>query len=178
MIKNYYEGDYYSTQVLCLTQIEGLLWDLSIILHNWDVEKIYDSGKIDFFNYEEQHLVNEKGEMIYGKPSIGSLLKNTKIKNYIENEFIEYCTDELYRERNPILHGRNTYIPKIEDLNKKIMTLEMIIYKISNYMIQFCDIIIRKSLKENYEEYLNLIDKGDTKKVIDYFINRTRVNVD
>ena len=48
ILKNYRDERYASVIMLALTQIEGVIWDLAITLHNIEAENIFDQEKVRF----------------------------------------------------------------------------------------------------------------------------------
>ncbi|MFH1701950.1 MAG: hypothetical protein ABIB41_00790 [Nitrospirota bacterium] len=70
---------------------------------------------------------NEKGEMIKIE-DIGTLLKETAFRFYVYIDFIEYFCNELYAQRNEILHGRDLDFETVENAVKKNLALLMILY--------------------------------------------------
>lgn len=70
---------------------------------------------------------NEKDEMIKIE-DIGTLLKETAFRFYLyDADFIEYFCNELYTQRNEILHGRILDFGTIENATMKILALLMIL---------------------------------------------------
>ncbi len=67
-----------------------------------------------------------------GKPvksdTIGTLLKESAFRFYLDIDFIGHFCAELYLKRNEILHGRNLAFGSIENAIKKLMVLFMILY--------------------------------------------------
>ena len=59
--------------------------------------------------------------------TVGLLIKNTVLSEIFDLRFIDYFSDELYLERNPILHGRVLLKFTQENAAKKIATLEYIL---------------------------------------------------
>jgi hypothetical protein len=70
---------------------------------------------------------NDKGEMIKIE-DIGTLLKKTAFRFYLYADFIEYFCNELYAQRNEILHGRDLDFGTVENAVKKTLALLMILY--------------------------------------------------
>lgn len=63
-------------------------------------------------------------------------MKNSSLSSFFDNSFISYFCDELYSERNPILHG--IQIDTFNKLNaaKKILTLDYLIGVIDNFIFE------------------------------------------
>jgi len=120
-----YDNKLYAPSICTsLTLIEGLLWSFSEEIHNQHGE-IYqdDSYKI---------LKLNSGKTTENL-SIGTLLDHSKFGDIFDTHFIAYFCEELYKERNPILHGKDiTSFTKI-NASKKIATIEFIINIIHDY---------------------------------------------
>jgi len=163
IVGNYRDKRYASVVTLALTQIEGVIWDLAITLHNIGVEKIFDREKVKFENCQDCKLINEEGALLEAKPTVGLLIRHTRIKKYLYAPFLDYCTEELFRERNPILHGRITNFGTKLEANKKLLALEMVISTLHSVLVDNADVFLRHVLKEDFEEFQRKLHSGDHK---------------
>lgn len=151
--KKYYSSSIYS----CLPIIEGILWSFS---------KFLDSKGINIFKDSSDYkiLINKDNGKEIKEPTIGDLLKFTIIRDYLDLEFINYFCDELYNERNPILHGKELNFDSNLNAAKKIGTIEYLILTIKSYietdiLVTFNknipDSIIEKFLEKHEEKNRN-----------------------
>lgn len=124
VIQCYSNKSFAGSSCLALTLIEGMLWDFSLLVQDTD-------GGI--YEQSSSEKIISNGGIIVKNPTIGVLLKNTKFGNAIDENFINYFCDELYAERNPILHGRDYSKLTQEDAGKKIATIEFILATIASY---------------------------------------------
>lgn len=148
----FYEKKYSSSIILLLPQIEGLLWEIAEQFNNrgkfiYKASKENSSAygslsiKIDkthrlyylnngltkyYTEIEQKDILNLSDFMKIKK--IGFLLKETAFRFYFYADFIDYFCDELYDERNEILHGRILDFATKESAIKKILALLMILY--------------------------------------------------
>lgn len=167
IIGNYRDQRYASVVTLALTQVEGIIWDLAVFLHNNRVERIFDyEEKVSYIDYQVHKLLNEKGELIKTKPTVGLLIRHTAMKNYLYAPFLDYCTEELFRERNPILHGRITNFGNKLEANKKLLTLEMVVSTLHSVLVDHADLFLQKVLGEHFEEFQKSLHSGNPKDVI------------
>jgi len=122
-LENYQDQRYASTVLLSLSIIEGLLWDLSKMIYKLE-------GKI--YNDHGIMLDSVTGNVIK-ENKIRELLKRTEMKDYLYMPFIEYFCEELYEERNPIMHGRD--IKRFEKSNalQKLFALENVLKEFQSY---------------------------------------------
>ncbi len=139
-----YELKYYSAVVcVALTIIEGLLWDFSLFIHQKE-KNIYtdiEEGNINL-------------NFLCKRYTIGHIIKNTDFKNKLYVPFIDYFCDELYNERNPILHGNNTNCFTQVNAAKKIATIEHILNMIDNYSKQAIKNYLEKNIPIEAQEHL------------------------
>ncbi|MGR5185633.1 hypothetical protein ACPV3S_06020 [Photobacterium damselae] len=135
-----------------LTIIEGMLWDFSREYH------AIHGGIYSDSNFEKIKLESNKESE---KFTIGVLLKSTKFKEALNIEFITYFCDELYNERNPILHGKEVRHFNSANASKKIATIEYLL----NCIEQFHKDRIMEGLDKN-------IDNDFKDKVLDQVDNK------
>ncbi|QYX51114.1 hypothetical protein K3F44_16020 [Pseudomonas sp. S07E 245] len=108
-----------------LTIIEGVLWDFSREYNHIADVKIYHDDECSV-------LLLASGKTME-KFTIGNLLKQTGLGDLFDKHFISYFCDELYNERNPILHGQDTESFTVKNSAKKIATIEFILRRIEKF---------------------------------------------
>ena len=94
IIANINETRVDSALIIMFSVIEGLLWELTKEVNK--VEKIYVSEKVV---YDCDNNCN------FETNRIRDILERTYIKRYLDDDFLQYFCNELYEERNPVLHG-------------------------------------------------------------------------
>lgn len=130
-----------------LTVIEGMLWDFSQEFNRLNDNKIYSSDAC-----EELILLSGKTVKNF---TVGTLLTQTALRDFFDENFITYFCDELYNERNPILHGRDTNSFTMENSAKKISTIEHILRKIDDHNKKSAMQRLDKNLPDNLKDKLN-----------------------
>ena len=104
-------------------QIEGLLWDLSIEVHRTD--PIFDES-----DKTGKSLLELSTNEVFETTRIREVLERTALKNHVDIQFIRDFCDDIYEERNPILHGRQNCFAECERnvicLMQKLMALEYV----------------------------------------------------
>lgn len=143
-----------------------------------------------YYNFIEKNLYTEINHHRYlilttgnniKEYTVGDLLKNSNLKYFFDENFITYYCDELYSERNPILHGKE--VNNFSKLNcaKKIMTFDYITDIMNDY--------IKEQYFKNMDELLGIritekmlkgqaLDEEDRKEIQDKVIQKiaTRTN--
>jgi hypothetical protein len=109
-VENYQDERYASTINLLYPQIEFLMWiyaayldqetDAEIML-NADYNHFWEFNRRD---YDDLALRNINGEVME-KPHIRDLVEETALKEELTPGIVEFFVDELFEDRNPILHG-------------------------------------------------------------------------
>lgn len=117
----YKSESYMSCIYTVLPLIEGILWSYSVFLDTVDKLPIYVANS----NHQEIQDKDTGGST--ARCTIGILLSKSVFGNLFDNDFIRYFCDELYNERNPILHGREFGFGSRINCLKKIATLEYIL---------------------------------------------------
>ena len=125
-----------ATICLCLPLIEGILWDFATYLQQLT--------KSIFLDNDYSKIKSKNGKII-SNPTIGAMLNHTDLNNIFDDSFIKYFCNELYNERNPILHGRKMESFTEVNAAKKIATLEYVLITIEEYIKQY----IQENLKKN-----------------------------
>jgi len=153
-IINCYKNNYYVASICTsLPIIEGILWDFSLHYHAFE-------GNI-YSDIEKKHGINYLNQKIIENMTIGDLLKNTLLNQFFDNEFIDYFCNELYKERNPILHGSTEdYYSKI-NASKKIATIEYLLLTMAAYLKNRVFEGLSKTFSKDYiDEMLNNIESN------------------
>jgi len=90
-----------------LPMIEGVIWEFA-----WWWNEI-NGGLFDrhitpaeYKTRSNFQLLKADGSKVNGRPNIGALLRQTKFGERVYFEVVEYLVEELFEERNPVLHGR------------------------------------------------------------------------
>ena len=131
--------------------IEGMIWDFALHIHQRE-GTIYNNNKCSSITTINNKIINE--------PTIGAMLKNTTLNDVFDEHFVNYFCDELYNERNPILHGRNTQ--NLNELNaaKKIATIEYLLLTTENYIRNFNQQGLKKKIPvETRNSILSTLNK-------------------
>ncbi|WP_183562525.1 hypothetical protein [Mucilaginibacter sp. SP1R1] len=121
-----YKNELFSS-CLCtiLPLIEGALWAFA-----------------DYYNFIEKNLFTEIDgkkhiRLLNGKLAkdytIGDLLKRTVLSEFFDDNFISYFCDELYNERNPILHGKEVEGFCKINAAKKLLTFDFLSDRMEMY---------------------------------------------
>lgn len=119
IISNLNEKRFDSALILLFATIEGFLRDM-VMLINIE-QKIYlkDGTIYDCINHKK-----------FKSNKIRDLLEKTYVKEYLDNDFLKYFCNELYAERNPVLHGNNICYECKEKsicIIKKLFSLEYVV---------------------------------------------------
>ncbi len=132
VLENYRDERYASTVNLLYPQIEYLMWiyaayldsdrDAEIIL-NADYDHFWEFNTRD---YEDLSLRNLNGEEMEN-PHIRDLVEETALSEELTPGIVEFFVDELFEDRNPVLHGNTIdYYSELEAA-KKILFFRNII---------------------------------------------------
>lgn len=105
-----------------LPLIEGLLWAFA--------EYLDRLGKSVFCNGDKTVLNLKNGNTIW-KPKIRQVVEFSSVADYLDSEFVFHFVEELYDERNSMLHGR--VVPELNALNaaRKIAVIEYLLETIA-----------------------------------------------
>lgn len=141
---------YYASTCLSLLTIEGLVWDLAEVLNEPQMQILkISAGKKMGFSVDNNKWIDD--------PTVGFLLKNSYLRDFIDSNFINYFCDILYRERNPILHGENF------DFGTKEYSAKML--GVVKYFIE----VVKKEIERiSYD----LFEKHAPKKLIDKIVDK------
>lgn len=153
---------YSSSVCTSLVLIEGLIWDFSKEMH-------LRHGEI--YTDENFSILKLNSGKTQADPTIGLLLQQSKLGELFDKKFVTYFCNELYSERNPILHGRDLSNFTEKNSSKKIATIEYLLNlimkkyefetdkKIDQTLSEETKTEIKKLLKKNFEK-LNLQDSS------------------
>lgn len=95
IMTNFQNKQWDSAMIIAFSVIEGLLWELSLEVNK--KEKVFTNNHSGMYDCE-------KGEE-FKSTRIRDVLERTSVKNYLDQEFIREFCEEVYEERNPVLHG-------------------------------------------------------------------------
>lgn len=87
-------GYYDSAMILSFSAIEGLLWETAHQIHK--KEQIFTDRKV---------LYDDRKKESFPSTRIRDAVERTAMRKYLDPRFIEEFCNELYEERNPVLHG-------------------------------------------------------------------------
>jgi len=144
-----YKQEFYGASItLLLPLIEGVLWDYSIRYNNkW--------GNIYKEDSNHNIAISSNGNKEYEDPTIGLLLNKTDFGKAFDLKFISYFCDELYNERNPIMHGNDINFATHINAAKKFATFEHIMKTINQQVEKiFFEVIDNYFPKELIEKLL------------------------
>lgn len=125
--------------IILFPVIEGLLWELTSLINK--TEKVF--VKKDTFidtNTATEFVTNRIREVV----------ERTAVKKYLDPDFIQEFCNELYEERNPVLHGNTICSNDCENFTicfmKKIFALDYII----ETFVEVQKNIVFKCLEESF----------------------------
>jgi len=147
-VLTYSQGLFSSVMYSILPTIEGILWNFA---------DLYDKVEKPLFK-----VVNSKRVLLQsnGKEmmnfTIGDLMNKTAIKDFFDEHFISYFCNELYNERNSILHGVDLNSFNKTNCAKKLLTFEYLTGIINDFITQHF-----------FSEMNNIFDDNKLKKIIE-----------
>jgi len=132
-----------------LAMIEGMVWDFAWWWNQHsgtvlDAAVSWPKYKIGDFRL----LSKRDGLEINADATIGLLLRNTTFGEEFSFEFIEYFCEELFQERNPVLHGR---FPNYGD-DKKAAVLLLVVRLLEKKITEAFGAWFAKEAIRSYEE--------------------------
>lgn len=139
VVGNYRDERYASVINLLLPQIEFLLWIYGAYLDHQAGEIIYLNADYDDFwqfnprDHDDLSLQSVNGGEIE-KPRIRDLVENTAVQRYLNEEIAEYFVEELYEERNPILHGNLADYHSDLEAAKKLIFFKTITERVTDQL--------------------------------------------
>lgn len=150
IIENFQNSRFKVCSTSLLPMVEGMLWEFA-----WWWNSVHGGvfdrpiKRLQYKNRSDFRLLHPDGKRVGGRPNIGALLRKTKFGEVVYVEFVEYLVEELFDERNPVLHGRD---PKYGN-DKKAAALLLVVETIERE-------ITNESKKEMGKHLLNLIANG------------------
>lgn len=113
IIENHQNKRYASSINLILPQIEALIWVIAAYLQKVKKVRIFRRAPIKNFwdfspvKYGHIELIGSKGNFITGKQNITirNLVSKTKFNEFLHETQVKFFVNELFEERNLILHG-------------------------------------------------------------------------
>ena len=132
IIENHRAGRFASAINLILPLIESFFWVFAAYIHKHKKQRIFKSLRLNsFWNVNKRSFKNLVLVSTIGKemkdPKIRDLISRTHLKNYFHEELVEYYVEELFEERNPILHGNSIDYDTGVNSAKKIICLNNLI---------------------------------------------------
>lgn len=107
-IESYLDERFKISSVALLPMIEGVIWEYAWWWH--DIHGCLLDRTVSYEEYKGGigfELLRPDGTRAGGRPNIGQLLRQTKFGDDVYLEVVEYLCEELFEERNPVLHGRD-----------------------------------------------------------------------
>ncbi len=110
IIDAYSKEKYLISATGLLPMIEGLIWNFA-----WWWNESHGglfNRAITLDEYKDSttfQLLKPDGSLVSGRPNIGKLLHETSFGEQVYFEVVEFLVNELFAERNPVLHGRVPY---------------------------------------------------------------------
>ena len=87
-------GQTESARIISFVLIEGLLWEI-----------VYTIDKKERFILSDDYKFSNLSGAEIQSNRIRDIVKQTVVSKYIDNDFVKHFCEELYVERNPVLHG-------------------------------------------------------------------------
>ncbi|QSX00104.1 hypothetical protein [Haloterrigena alkaliphila] len=128
-VDNHAAGRYASSICVLFPQIEAFTWVYAAFLDEKGIKDIFidiDVSEDGFWNfnprdYDDITVRNENGnEMVIN--SIKQLVSQTALNQHLYSDVVEYFVNELFEERNPVLHGNTT------DYNTEVNSAKKLIF--------------------------------------------------
>lgn len=111
---------YDSALIIIFSLIEGFLWELAFLINR--KEKVFHAVH-EMYDYNKKEM--------FQSTRIRDVVERTAVKKYLDEAFIKEFCEELYEERNPVLHGKQIchYECKQQGLCliKKVFVLDYVI---------------------------------------------------
>lgn len=150
-----YENNRYAACICtCLPLIEGCILKFADYYHRV-------TGSL--FDYKDgKKLLRLSNGTLHKDFTIGDLLKRSTLSTFFDKAFIDYFCDELYNERNPILHGQD--VSNFTQLNaaKKVMTFSYVTEVMDDFMKQqYFDGMDKLFSDELFEKFINQLPITD-----------------
>lgn len=151
MLSCYNKNLLYPATCALLSIIEGIIWSFAEFL---------DTVFIKIFSYNEQHeiksIVNADSGIENTNVTIGTLLNTSHVNRFLNKDFIKYFCNELYCERNNILHGSSYETINLQKTSEQMAVFEYILEEINKYIKKFWIDLYTSSIPS---EYLDILAK-------------------
>lgn len=127
IVENFQNARFKVCSVSLLPMVEGILWEFA-----WwwnDVHGGLFDRPINRLQYKDRtgfELLRQDGRRVGGRPNIGALLRKTKFGEVVDVEFVEYLVEELFDERNSVLHGRKPKYGNDKKATALLLAIEVI----------------------------------------------------
>lgn len=128
MIETYSAKNYPATICTCLPLIEGSIMKFAEYYH-------FYSGGIFIQQDHKKFLLLKTGSQKRDF-TIGDLLKNSALSTFFDDVFITYFCNDLYNERNPILHGTEVEVFNKLNAAKKILTFDYVVKVMDKFIFE------------------------------------------
>jgi hypothetical protein len=152
IVESYGRGLFKVSSFCLLALVEGLLWAYAWwwnIFHGPIFDRNTTEGQ---YRDRKFQLISKTGKAV--EADIGRLLRQTEFGDHLYYEAIEYFCQELFGERNPVLHGRE---PGYGD-RRKVASLLFVVENIERQ--------ITGAFKEAFaHQIMAAIDKGESEKM-------------
>lgn len=148
IISNLSEGRYESALIIMFSIIEGLLWEIAFEVNK--KKKVFIS---------ESEVFDYKNDCNFESTRIRDILERTYVSEYLDEKFLKYFCEELYEERNPVLHGRHI----CRECNNEAHCIIEKVFTLDYVLSRLCDI---------YKKHLfDLWDEGFDDDKIKYYLD-------
>ena len=138
IMTNFQDKHYDSALIIAFSVIEGLLWELSIEVNK--KEKVFVNNNSTMYDCK-------KGEE-FQSTRIRDVIERTAVKNYLEKEFIKEFCEEIYEERNPVLHGN--WICHYECNNQGVCFIQKLF--VLDYLLDTIEEVYQKNIFEMWDK--------------------------
>lgn len=154
VVANYRDERYASVINLLYPQIEYLIWIYAAFLdeneENLFIDVEYDNiWGFNYRNHDDLKIVSKNGNP-NEDPHIRDVMQDTPVSDYFNNDIVEYFVNELFEERNPILHGNTSDYHSEVEAAKKIVFFNMIVEKVGESFVESTADHLEEFVEEEY----------------------------
>lgn len=107
IVQSYRQGLYNIASVSLLSVIEGMVWAYAWWWNRFFGPVFDRSTSSEDYSKCSFKLISSTGKTIKNRPTVGTLLRATSFGEHFYHEEIEYFCEDLFNERDPVMHGRN-----------------------------------------------------------------------
>lgn len=157
IMTNFQNKHYDSALIIAFSVIEGLLWELSIEVNK--KEKVFVNNISTMYDCK-------KGEE-FQSTRIRDVVERTVVKNYLDKEFIKEFCEEVYEERNPVLHGN--WICHYECKNQGVCFIQKLF--VLDYLLNTIEEVYQKNIFDMWDK---LFDAKKINEFIGIFYKENR----